>query len=160
MEILTNGLAWAILGAGMAVIVTGLGSSKGVSMVGQAAGAVIIDDPSKFGPLLLLQALPGTQGIYGLLAAFLVLLQTGVIGGGAGNISFVTGIMFFLACLPITIIGYVSAILQAKVAISGVHIVSKHPSEAAKGMTLAAMVETYAVLALLVSVLIIMNIKL
>jgi len=66
------GIALAIGGAAIAACACG-GSGLGVGAAGEAASGVIAEDPNKFGQTLLLQALPGTQGIYGLLMAFLIL---------------------------------------------------------------------------------------
>jgi V/A-type H+-transporting ATPase subunit K len=158
MELLTNGQFWAIFGAVIAVLIAGWGSAKGVGMVGEAAGGVVAEEPENFGQLLLLQALPGTQGIYGLLTAFVILNKIGLVGGTPIDISFYTGMLLFLASLPIAFVGYFSAVAQARTAVSAVGIVAKRPEEVAKGMIMAAMVETYAVLALLASILIIFNI--
>lgn len=75
------GIVFALVGAAFAAIFAGMGSAKGVGLVGQAGAGVITEDPSKFGKVLILQILPGTQGLYGFLAAILVLLQVGIIGG-------------------------------------------------------------------------------
>lgn len=158
-EMFLDGRVWAIIGAAIVVILTGMGSAKGVSMVGDAGIAVVTEDPDKFGQVLLLQALPGTQGIYGLLTAFIVLNKIGMIGGESVTVSLGAGIMLFLAVLPITIVGYGSAILQAKEAVAAVSLVAEKPEELAKGMVMAAMVETYAVLAVLISVLIAMGVQ-
>lgn len=158
-EMFLDGRVWAIIGAAIVVILTGMGSAKGVSMVGDAGIAVVTEDPDKFGQVLLLQALPGTQGIYGLLTAFIVLNKIGMIGGESVTVSLGAGIMLFLAVLPITMVGYGSAILQAKEAVAAVSLVAEKPEELAKGMVMAAMVETYAVLAVLISVLIAMGVQ-
>ena len=60
-----NGNFLAYLGVAFAVIFSGIGSAKGVGLVGEAMSGVTVEDPGKFGQLLLLQALPATQGIYG-----------------------------------------------------------------------------------------------
>jgi len=160
-EIIFNGKFLALLGAAMAVFLAGIGSAKGVGMVGEAAAGVVTEDPDKFGQTLLLQALPGTQGIYGLLTAFIILTKIGIIGGAeVAEISFDQGLMLFASALPIAIVGYHSAICQARAAAAGVGIIAKRPEELAKGITYAAMVETYAVLALLISILAITGIKL
>lgn len=158
-ETLLDGRIWAILGAALAVVFTGLGSSKGVSMVGDAGMAVVTEDSDKFGQVLLLQAIPGTQGIYGLLTAFIVLNKIGLIGGEASQIGLGAGIMMLLAVLPIAIVGYGSAILQGKVSVAAVNLIAEKPEELAKGMVMAAMVETYAVLAVLISVLVVMGVQ-
>lgn len=152
------GIAFAVIGAALAAILSGMGSAKGVGLVGQAAAGVITEDPSKFGKVLILQILPGTQGLYGFLTAILLLLQLGIIGGNFQDISLQKGLMYFGACLPIAIVGYFSAISQGKAAAAGVSIVAKKPDQSGKAITLAVMVETYAVLALLVSILSIFSI--
>jgi len=154
MNILTNGNFLAILGASVAAL-AGIGSAIGVGIAGQAASGVVAEDPKKFGSTLILQALPGTQGIYGLLIAFIILNKIGLLGGGMAELSAAQGGFFFAAALPIGIVGIISAIHQGKVAASGIMLVGKRPEEIAKAMVYAAMVETYDVLALLISFLMI-----
>ena len=153
------GIVFALVGAAFAAIFAGMGSAKGVGLVGQAGAGVITEDPSKFGKVLILQILPGTQGLYGFLAAILVLLQVGIIGGSYEPISLARGLLYFAAWLPIAIVGYFSAIAQGKAAAAGVSIVAKKPDQSGKAITLAVMVETYAVLALLVSLLSIISVS-
>ena len=158
---MTFGLALALSGAALATFLPGMGSAKGVGLVGKAASGVIAEDPSKFGQTLLLQALPATQGIYGLLIAFLVLLKVGMVGGsGAIEVSMLSGIYILLASLPIAVVGYFSAVHQGSVAAAGIGVVAKRPEEVSKAMIYAAMVETYAVLALLVSFLMLNGVSL
>ena len=152
------GIAFAVLGAALAAILSGMGSAKGVGLVGQAGAGVITEDPTKFGKVLILQILPGTQGLYGFLSAVLLLIQLGIIGGDFEPISLARGLMYLGACLPIAIVGYFSAIAQGKAAAAGVSIVAKKPDQSGKAITMAVMVETYAVLALLVSILAIFSI--
>ncbi len=111
------------------------------------------EKPELFGKLIILQALPGTQGIYGLLVWFFVMNFAGFFDGTSSELSLFKGFLFFLACLPIAVIGYFSAVHQARVAADGVYLVAKNPGEQSKAITLSAMVETYAIFALLVSVL-------
>lgn len=158
MNILTNGNFLAILGASVAAL-AGIGSAIGVGIAGQAAAGVVAEDPKKFGSTLILQALPGTQGIYGLLIAFIVLNKIGLLGGGMTELTAAQGGFFFAASLPIGIVGIISAIHQGKVAASGIMLIGKRPEEIAKAMVYAAMVETYAVLALLISFLMINGIS-
>jgi len=158
-EFLISGNFLALLGAALAVIIAGLGSAKAVGMVGEAAAGVVTEDPDRFGQTLLLQALPGTQGIYGLLTAFVILNKIGIVGGTPKVLTSEQGILLLAAALPIAIVGYFSAIAQGRAATAGVAIVAKRPQELAKAITYAAMVETYAVLALLGSILMIFGIK-
>ena len=149
------GLAIAIIGAVLAALVAGIGSAKGVGLVGEAAAGVVSEDPSKFSKLLILQLLPGTQGLYGLLTTVLVLNKLGVLSGNAINLTVPQGLMYFGACMPIMIVGYFSAIAQARTAAAGVGVVAKKPDQNGKAITMSAMVETYAILALLVSILVV-----
>ena len=152
---LLSGEFLALGGAALASLFAGIGSAKGVGIAGEAAAGVVSEDPNKFGQVLLLQALPGTQGIYGLLIAFIVMG-----GDGMMELTVVQGAEIFAACLPIAFVGLISGISQGKAAAAGVMLVGKRPSELAKGMLFAAMVETYAVLALLVSFLMLNSIQL
>ena len=162
MNILENlGIVYALLGAAVAVLFAGCGSAIGVGIAGQAAAGVVTEDPSKFAKVLVIQLLPGTQGIYGLLIAFIVMVKVGLLGGdGMMELTVVQGAEIFAACLPIAFVGLISGISQGKAAAAGVMLVGKRPSELAKGMLFAAMVETYAVLALLVSFLMLNSIQL
>jgi len=159
LQYLLDGRFLALLGASFAVIFAGIGSAKAVGMVGEVVAGVVTEEPDKFGKAILLQALPGTQGIYGLIIAFLILFRIGLITGDLKELTTVQGLLFFAASLPIAIVGYKSAIAQGKTAAAGVGIVAKRPNEQAKAVTMAAMVETYAVLALLASVIMVFRIS-
>ena len=152
---LFNGQSLALLGAGLAAAFAGMGSAKGVGMVGEAASGLLTEDPSKFGKALILQALPGTQGIYGLITAFLIVFKIGVLGT-AVELTVGQGAYFLMAALPIAIVGYYSALRQARVAISGINLISKRPDEVGKAITSAALVETYAIFAVLISLLLVL----
>jgi V/A-type H+-transporting ATPase subunit K len=159
LEVLLDGQFLALLGAAFAVIFAGLGSARAVGTVGEAAAGLVTEEPEKFSQVLLLQALPGTQGIYGLLTAFVILFRIGIVGGTPVELSTVQGILFLVAALPIAIVGYKSAVAQGKTAAAGIGIVAKRPQDLAKAITFAAMVETYAILALLGSILMIFGIN-
>lgn len=146
------GIVFALLGAALAALLAGMGSAKGVGLAGEAAAGVVTEDPAKFGKVLLLQLLPGTQGIYGLLIAFITLSQIGVLGGSA-EVSLAKGLLYLAACLPMAFVGYFSAISQAKASVASIGIVAKKPEQFGKSMIFPAMVETYAIFALLISML-------
>jgi V/A-type H+-transporting ATPase subunit K len=153
------GISLAVLGAVFAALFAGIGSAKGVGLVGESAAGVVSVDPTKFSKALILQLLPGTQGLYGLLTAILLLSRIGVIGGTPAELTTAQGLTFFAACLPIAIVGLFSGISQGRAAAAGMGIVAKKPEHSGKGIIMAAMVETYAILALLVSILLIYNIQ-
>ncbi len=154
------GLFLAVLGAAFAAGFAGVGSAKGVGLVGEAGAGLLSEDPSMFGRVLILQILPGTQGLYGFLIALMVFIKTGVLSGAPVAMTWQQGIAMFAACMPIALVGYFSAIYQGRVSASGVSLIAKKPTELMKGMTMAALVETYAVLALLVSFIAVNNITL
>lgn len=153
----TLGMVFALLGAVLAALMAGIGSAIAVGMGGQAAAGVVTEDPSKFGKVLILQLLPGTQGIYGLLIAFVTLSQIGVLGGTPVT-TLGEGLLYFAACLPMAIVGYYSAVSQAKASVGSIGVVAKRPEQFGKAMIFPAMVETYAILALLISILAIFGI--
>ena len=153
------GQALAVLGAALAAL-AGVGSALGVGVAGEAANGVMAEDPNKFGQTLVLQALPGTQGIYGLLVAFLILSKIGLLGGQIADVSVYSGLALLASGAPVGIVGIWSGWAQGKAAAAGIQLIAKRPSELAKGMIYAAMVETYAVLALLISFLMYSNVQL
>ena len=154
------GLTLAILGGALAVIFGGIGSAVGIGLAGQASSGVMSEDPEKFGSLLILVALPGTQGIYGFLSAFLVILKLGLTGGELASPTVFQGWQILIACLPIAFTGLLSGIHQGKVCTSGVHMVAKQPKDLMKPVIMAALVETYAVLGLLITILLLNGITL
>ena len=147
------GIVYALLGAALAVLLAGAGSALGVGVAGQAASGVVSEDPSKFAKVLIMQLLPGTQGIYGLLVGFITLSKVGLLGGGIKEVSVATGLLILAACLPIGIVGLISGKSQGKTAAAAIGIVAKKPEQFGKALLVPAMVETYAILALLISIL-------
>lgn len=152
INLIFTGQNLAILGAALAATLACIGSAKGVGIVGEASSGMLCEDPSKFGQALLLQALPGTQGIYGFVTAFLILTKIGLFGTPA-DLTVGQGTYLLMAALPIAFVGYFSGIAQGKVAASGIALISRREGEVGKAITSAALVETYAIFALLVSLL-------
>lgn len=150
---MSMGMVYALIGAAVAVMMAGAGSAIGVGVAGQAASGVVAQDPDKFAKVLIMQLLPGTQGIYGLLVGFITLSKIGLLGGGAADLSTATGLLILAACLPIGIVGLISGMHQGKTSASAIGIVAKKPEQFGKAMLFPAMVETYAILALLISIL-------
>ena len=128
-------------------------------MVGEAAAGLTSEDPDKSTKCLILQVLPGTQGLYGFVALFIVLGQVGLLSGSTAAITLTQGMAFFAACLPIMLGGWLSAIFQGRVAAASINIVAKRPEAATKGIIHCGIVEFYAILSLLASMLMIINIS-
>ena len=156
MNLIFTGNNLALLGAALATALAGMGSAKGVGLVGEAASGLLAEDPSKFGKTLILQALPGTQGIYGLITAFLIIFKMGILTGAPATLTVAQGAYFLMASLPIAIVGYYSGIKQGRVAAAGISLLAKRPKEVGKAITSAALVETYAIFAVLVSLLLVL----
>lgn len=142
------GTLYAFLGVAIAVLLSGIGSALGVSIAGRVAAGVVTEDPKKFGQTLVLTALPGTQGIYGFVIGMLMVFKFAAV---PGPIPLEAGFRFLVTGLPIGVVGLLSAIYQGKVAAAGVGIVAKRPEEAAKGIVYSGLVETYAILAFIIS---------
>jgi len=147
------GMFFALLGAGFAALFSGIGSAIGVGKAGQAAAGILTDNPDRFGNCLVLELLPGSQGIYGLIIAFFILMNCGVLGGTAPDLSM--GLHLFAAGLPIAFGGLLSAIHQGKVAVAGINMLAKRPDGFGNAMMLTLMVETYALFSFLLSLLMI-----
>ena len=160
VNIIQGGLPWAMLGAALAAGLAGIGSSIGVGLAGKAAAGVLSEDPTKFGTLLLLVALPGTQGVYGFVVGFIVMLKLGFIGGSILAITTAQGLQILAACLPVGILGLMSAIHQGKVCTAGVGAAAKRKETAMNSLVFGVLVETYAVFGFLVSFLMLNALKL
>lgn len=145
----SGGVFFAGLGAAVAVFLSGIGSAIGLSIVGEAASGVIIEEPDKFGRALILQLLPGTQGLYGFVIGLLVLGKLNV------GMSLAEGLFLFGSCLPIGFVGWQSAIAQGKTAAAGISILAKNEEHATKGIIFSVMVETYALLAFVISLILV-----
>lgn len=141
-----GGIIMGVLGVAVAVIASGIGSAIGVGRAGEAASGVIIEEPEKFGRSLVLQLLPGTQGLYGFVIGLLtMILRLDV------DMTFQQGLYIFFASLPIGLVGLWSALAQSKAAVAGINILAKNEAHQTKGIIYSVMVETYAILAFVIS---------
>lgn len=152
------GLFIALLGSGLAAALAGIGSAKGTGIAGEAGAGLLCEDPSKFGKVMILQVIPGTQGLYGLVVWFFAVFSMGLLDGSAVGMSVTEGLQYFAACLPMALGGWISAIAQGRVAAASINLLAKKPDDWSKGMVLCITVEFYAILALLASMLMIINI--
>lgn len=153
-----GGLALALLGAGLAAVLSGIGSAKGTGMAGEAGAGLLCQDPGKFGKVMILQVIPGTQGLYGFVIWFLAQSQI-FAANAAAPLTVAQGLQYFAACLPIALGGLISAIAQGKVAAASLNILAKKPDDWSKGMIFCITVEFYAILCLLASFLMLNGLK-
>ena len=112
-----GGLALALLGSGLAVGLSCVGSAKGTGIAGEAGTGLLCEDPSKSGKVMVLQLLPGTQGLYGMVVWFFALIRMNFMGNAAavaGSMTVQQGLAFFAACMPMAIGGLLSAIAQGR----------------------------------------------
>ena len=154
-----GGLAIGFLGAGLACGLCGAGSARGCGIAGEAGNALLCEDPSAFGKVMILQVIPGTQGLYGLVVWFFAIFRMGLLSGSLPELTVAQGFQYLAACLPMALGGLFSAIAQGRVAAASINILAKKPDDWSKGMVLCITVEFYAILALLASMLMIINIS-
>ena len=151
-----NGMFFALVGASLATALAGIGSAKGVGGAAQTAMGVLSEDSCKFGKMLVLTLLPGTQGLYGFIVGFLILVSCGVLGGALPTMG--QGLAFLGASLAIGLGGLFSGIAQGKAAVSGIAMTAKDDANFSKGMVSVTLVEIYALLAFIVSLLVVIQI--
>lgn len=147
-----TGLEWAYLGAALAVIGGGIGSALGITSISNTATGILSEDSEKFGKILPLAAMPGTQGIYGFITALLVFIFFGFFGG-TPELTAHEGVRVFLACMPVAVLCLVSAIYQGATAVGAAGMVARRDEDAGKALIFPALVETYAVFSLIVTIL-------
>ncbi|ACK42779.1 MULTISPECIES: V-type ATP synthase subunit K [Dictyoglomus] len=146
------GLAIALIGAALGAGFAAAGSGKGVGIAGEAAAGVLAEKPDLFGTVLILQALPGTQGFYGFIGAFLILMRLGLLGGNVPNLTLEQGLMVFAVGIPLMIGEYVSAIWQGRASAAALQMVAQKPQTSGQAIIIPALVETYAILSLITSI--------
>ncbi len=157
-----GGLAMALLGASLAVGLSCVGSAKGTGIAGEAGTGLLCEDPSKSGKVMVLQLLPGTQGLYGMVVWFFVaLIRMSFMGNIslAAGMSIEVGCQFFAACMPMALGGLLSAIAQGRVAAGSINILAKKPDDWSKGLILCGIVEFYAILSLLCSMIMLFSLS-
>ena len=154
-----GGLAIGFLGASLACGLCCAGSAKGCGIAGEAGTGLLSEDPSYFGKVMILQVIPGTQGLYGLVVWFFAIFRMGLLSGWLPELSVTQGLQYFVACLPMALGGMISAIAQGRVACASINLLAKKPDHWSKGMVLCVTVEFYAILSLLASMLMIINIS-
>ena len=143
-----SGYALAVLGLAICAGLCGCGSAIGLYHTGSAAAGVLAEDPKKFSKVLLLVVLPATQGIYGFVFAIIGMGSLAGVG-----LDPVAGARVFAAAMPLAAAGFISGIFQGKTAVGGICAVAKNESLSGKLILFPAMVETYAILGLVVSIL-------
>lgn len=146
-----GGFILGALGIALAVGLSGIGSAKGVGLAGEAVSGLLTEQPEKFGKALILELLPGTQGLYGFVVGLMMLTKL------SPDTTLAQGMYLLFASLPIAIAGLFSGIAQGRCAASSVQILAKKPEHNTKGIVLTAMVETYALLGFVVSLILVVN---
>ncbi|NCC67238.1 MAG: V-type ATP synthase subunit K [Clostridia bacterium] len=155
-----GGLAIAILGGALAAALCCAGSARGCGITGEAGTGLLSEDPSNFAKVMILQVIPGTQGLYGFVIWFIVISKLQLLSGTPATVSIEQGLQILGACMPMALAGGISAPAQGRVAAGTVNLLAKKPNDWFKGVMLCAVVEFYAILGLLASFLMISNITL
>jgi V/A-type H+-transporting ATPase subunit K len=152
------GADWALFGGGLAAVLGGIGSAIGITIASSVVSGIVTEDGAKFGKLLPIAAMPGTQGIYGFISAVLVLVFFGIFDGEVG-LAGTAGFKVFLACQPVAWLCLVTAIYQGKTGAAAAGIVARRDEDAGKALIFPALVETYAVLSLIVTILMMLSLQ-
>jgi len=153
------GLIFTIAGAVIVMVISGIGSAIGVALAGQAAAGVMTEDPEKFGRMIPLVGIPGTQGFYGFLIGFLVLNKLNLLATQIIIPNLSQGIQIFSICVVVSLVESISAVWQGKVSVASIYIVAKKPEEAGKALVLPIFVEIYAILGLAAGFLLLQAVK-
>lgn len=142
-----------ILGCALAIGIAGISSAIGLALAGSSAIAVTAEKPNLFGKCLVLQVLPMTQSVYGLLTAILLMMGAGLLGGAEMvEIGSLAGMGSVWIGLAVGLTG-ISAVNQGMVASSSISAVGRNPDVAARGIIFTVMPETIAIFGLLVGIL-------
>ncbi|HOJ92145.1 MAG TPA: V-type ATP synthase subunit K [Dictyoglomaceae bacterium] len=146
------GLTIALIGAALGAALASAGSAKGVGIAGEAVAGVLSEKSDLFGTALILQALPGTQGFYGFIGAFLILLRLGLLGGNVPNLTLEQGLAVFAVSIPLMVGEFMSAIWQGKASAAALQMIAQNPETSGQAIIISALVETYAILSLIISI--------
>ncbi len=156
-----NTQAMIAIGAALAIGIAGIGSATGIGIAGASGIGAVAEKPERFGKSLVLQAMPMTQGIYGLLIAILLLMFGGLLGGGGGDIAFLSkpyiGLTAVAIGLAVGLTG-ISAIGQGITASASIGGAARNPEVFSKGMIFTVMSETLAIFGLLVAILLMVGV--
>ena len=153
------GFALAMAGGSIACALAGIGSCLGVSAAGQAGSGLLTEKPNAFGTVMVIEALPGSQGIYGMVIAFLFLIFFKIGTPEQLPIDFATGFAILMASLPVALTCLFSAPYQGKVCAAGMQMMAKDEKAGGKVIIMAVIVETFAILGFLISFLMLLNIS-
>ncbi len=153
------GLVFALAGAAIVMAISGVGSAIGVALAGSAAGGVMSEDPEKFGRMIPLIGIPGTQGFYGFLIGFLVLNKLNLLTDAVKIPTLEQGLQIFAICTAASLVESISAVWQGKVSVSSIYLVAKRPEEAGRALVLPIFVEIYAILGLAAAFLLLIGVK-
>ncbi len=151
----TNVQSIAIFGIIIAMGMTGIASSLALGMTGSAAAGATAEKPENFGKNLVLQILPMTQGVYGLLASILLLMGVGLLGGAAVPVGAAVDPQIGMVAIGIGIVvglTGLSAFGQAVTASASIGATARNPEVAGKGIIFSVMPETLAIFGLLVAI--------
>lgn len=138
-----------IIGVAVCVLLCGIGSALGLYKTGTAAAGVLGEDPKKFGKVLVLVLLPATQGIYGFIIGIIASSSL------AAEMTIWQGWALFGAVMPMALSGLITGIFQGKSAVNCIYAVGKQESLGGKLIIYPAMIEFYAILGLIISIMLV-----
>ncbi|GAB4143921.1 MAG: V-type ATP synthase subunit K [Patescibacteria group bacterium] len=153
---MTFALTLALLGVAISVGLGAIGSSLGVGYVAKVGASLLSKEPQKYPQVLILSALPSTQAIYGLLFGFLIIIRIGLLNEVPNNISESVGYAYLFSSIPLGLACLASGIMQGQAAASGVKILAQKPENLTQAIVLAALIESFAIFGLVISLLVVL----
>jgi V/A-type H+-transporting ATPase subunit K len=149
------GPLWVFTGAVLVVVFGGLGSAIGIRISGSQAAGVLSEKPELFGKMFVMMALPGTQGFYSFVCGIMIVVLSGVLNKGT-VISNAKGLALLTVGVCVGLVEWLSAILQGQSAAAAESMTARQPSSSGQAILIPALVETYAVIALVSGILLIL----
>ena len=142
-------------GAVMVVVFGGLGSAIGIRISGTQAAGVLAEKPELFGKMFVMMALPGTQGFYSFVCGIMMIVLSGVLNKGT-VVSGAKGFALMTVGVGVGLVEWLSAILQGQSSAAAESLTGRQPGSSGQAILIPALVETYAVIALVSGILLIL----
>ena len=149
------GSVWVFAGAALVIVFGGLGSAIGIRISGSQAAGVLSEKPELFGKMFVMMALPGTQGFYSFVCGIMIIVLSGVLGKGTA-ISNAKGLALLTVGVGVGLVEWLSAILQGQASAAAESLTGRQPATSGQAILIPALVETYAVIALVSGILLIL----
>jgi len=135
----------AYMGIAIMIGLSGIGSTYGVTIAGNAAIGALKKNDGAFGNFLVLTALPGTQGLYGFAGYFMFQTIFGIL---TPEITAIQAYGVLGAGLALGLVALFSAIRQGQICANGIAAIGQGFPVFGNTLILAVFPELYAIVSL------------